>query len=64
MSEKLRWSVACYLTEAVQLLCSVADLLQRLLKRIRFIAVRTQDRIDYPLEKASSCAVGVEDADR
>jgi hypothetical protein len=57
-------SVACYLTKAVQLLCSLANLLQCLFKRVGFGAVLAQNRLDYPLEEGSSCSVGVENADR
>lgn len=57
-------SVACSLTKAVQLVCSIANLFKSLFKRILLLAVCAQYRVDYTLEEASSCPIGVEDADR
>jgi hypothetical protein len=51
-------------TKAIQLLRSVTNLLQGLFKGVGLFAVCAQDGVDYPFEKASSCSVGVEDADR
>lgn len=51
-------------TKAVELLSSFADLLQRLFQRVRFFAIRTQQWLNYALEKAAPRVSGIEDADR
>jgi hypothetical protein len=64
-SQKHAWHfVACYPTEAVQLVGSLLNLLQGIFESVGLLAVRAQQRVDYSLEERSSCAVGVEDADR
>ena len=51
-------------TKAIQLLGSFSDFTQAVLKRVSFFMVGAQYGVDYALEKTSSCAVGVENADR
>jgi hypothetical protein len=51
------------LTKAIEFARSFADLAQRLFERIGFIAVCAQQRVDDALKKASSCAVGMKNAD-
>jgi hypothetical protein len=57
-------TVACSPTKAIELGCGIADLFQGLLERVYLAAIRAQDGVDHALEEASSCSVGVEDADR
>jgi hypothetical protein len=54
----------CGLTKAIELVHSSTYLLQCLCKRVWFLAVHAQERIDYPLEERSSSSVRIEDADR
>jgi hypothetical protein len=51
-------------TKAIQLLGSLSDFTQTVLQRVSLFMVGAQYGVDYALEKTSSCAVGVEDADR
>jgi hypothetical protein len=54
----------CEPTETIELIRSFTNFLYGILKSVWLVSVCAQEGIDYPLEEASSCAVGVEDADR
>jgi hypothetical protein len=54
----------CCPTKAIKLVRSLADFLQGLLECVWLGSVCAEKRVDDPLEETSSCAVGVQDADR
>lgn len=57
-------SVACQRTKTVELFGSFSNFLYRIFERVWLFPVCAQEGVDDSLEEASSCAVGVEDANR